>query len=72
MGDFNAVTRVEERKGRNDGCLSQEIIEFNNCIADMELIDVVVAGKKFSWFCSDGISMSRFDRFIVTKGLMAR
>lgn len=81
MGDFNAVTRVEERKGRNDGGLSQEIKEYYNFIVDMELIDVAVAGKKFSWFCSDDISLQESmelidvavaDRFLVTERLMAR
>lgn len=59
VGDFNSVTSVEERRGRSgDGSNFQDIVEFNNFVDDMDLIDVSVSGKKFSWFCSDGISMS--------------
>lgn len=53
------VTCVEERMGRSGG-MSQE------------LCDVSVVGKKFSYFCSDGKSMSRLDRCLVSEGLIAR
>lgn len=65
------VTCVEERKGRSGG-MSQEIADFNNFIVDMELCDVSVAGKKMSYFCSKGKSMSRLDRFLVSEGIIAR
>lgn len=69
-GDFNAITNEAERK-RRSGCSSlQEISDFNNFIAGIELFDVPVSGKKFSYFSSDGISMSRLDRFLVTEGLI--
>lgn len=70
VGDFNAVSCVEERNGRNGGSSMQEISEFNNFIVDMELFDVPVLGQKFSWLCSDGISMSRLDRFLISDGLI--
>lgn len=45
VGDFNAVTSVEERKGRNGEGITQEIIDFNCFIVDMELFDVSVTGN---------------------------
>jgi hypothetical protein len=36
----------------------------------MELIDVPVLGKKFSWFSADGKSMSRIDRFLLSDGFI--
>lgn len=72
VGDFNFVTSMEERKGRSlDGNYSQDIAEFNSFIVEMEFIDVVVSGRKFSWFFSDGVSMSRLDRFLITDGLLS-
>jgi hypothetical protein len=37
----------------------------------MELIDIPVLGKKFSWFSGDGKSMSRIDRFLLSDGFIA-
>lgn len=70
VGDFNAVTSVAERKGRRGDSSMAEIFDFNNFIVDMELIDVSVTGNKFSWFSSDGSSMSRLDRFLISEGLL--
>lgn len=70
VGDFNCITVVHERKGRNGVNFTQEMVDFNTFIVDMELLDVAVVGKKFSWFAPDGSSMSRLDRFLVFEGLI--
>lgn len=70
VGDFNCVTRVEERKGIGVRGSIQEVNEFNAFISDMDLLDVSVTGNVFSWFCSDGISMSRLDRFLISPNLV--
>lgn len=49
---------------------NQEMEEFAEFIKDMELIDVPVLGKKFTWFSSDGKSKSRLDRFLITEGII--
>ncbi|PNX80406.1 cysteine-rich receptor-like protein kinase, partial [Trifolium pratense] len=36
----------------------------------MEVVDVPVSGKQFSWFSSDGNVMSRLDRFLVSEGFI--
>nr|KYP50184.1 hypothetical protein KK1_028074 [Cajanus cajan] len=41
--------------------------EFNLIIRDMELIDLPLVGKRFTWFKSDGSMMSRLDRVLVSE-----
>lgn len=41
-------------------------------IEDMELIDVPVLGKELTYFASDGVSMSRMDRFLVSEDFISR
>ncbi|MCI41594.1 hypothetical protein A2U01_0062827, partial [Trifolium medium] len=36
----------------------------------MEVVDVPVTGKKFTWFSADGKAMSRLDRFLLSKGFI--
>lgn len=61
----------EERKGRNGKVKSQEISGFYEFILDMDLIDVPVSVKKFLCFCSNGVSMSRLDIFLLSEGLVS-
>jgi hypothetical protein len=56
--DSNAIGRQRER------------ILFNRFMEDMEVIDVPVLAKKFSWFSADGKSMSRIDRFLLLEGFI--
>lgn len=52
------------------GDFNQDMQSFNIFIGDMELIDVPPVGKKFTWFCSGNISMSRLDRFLLSESLV--
>jgi hypothetical protein len=69
-GDFNSVLNREERKG-----LSQEISvnpslemrEFGEFIEEMELIDLPLLGRKFTWHHSNGRSMSRLDIILLSE-----
>jgi hypothetical protein len=38
----------------------------------MELVDIPVMGKKFTWFSSDGTTMSRLDCFLLSEGFIAK
>lgn len=66
-GDFNAVLKGNERKG----CTSQknrvEINEFQAFVKDMELIDLPLLGRRYTWFKSNGSAMSRLIRILVSK-----
>lgn len=70
VGDFNAVACLEERKGRRGESSQHEISDFNNFIVEMDVVDVQVSGKIISWYSPDGLSMSRLDRFLLSKGLI--
>ncbi|MCI08477.1 transposon TX1 putative protein, partial [Trifolium medium] len=67
--DFNAVLHREEMRGLNtlrNASLSSETIEFRNFLTNMDLIDLPVLGRKFTWVHPNGISMSRIDRVLVS------
>ncbi|XP_058763385.1 uncharacterized protein LOC131636808 [Vicia villosa] len=69
-GDFNEVLRKEERIGeccnRNRGGME----DFRSFVEEMELIDISCVGGKYTWFRDNGKSMSRLDRFLLTKKLI--
>nr|XP_025616965.1 uncharacterized protein LOC112709287 [Arachis hypogaea] len=62
MGDFNEIVRVDERKGANALTASAE--DFRDWIWDMELVDLELNDRKFTWF--RGQSCSRIDRVFVS------
>ncbi|XP_058753874.1 uncharacterized protein LOC131627053 [Vicia villosa] len=65
-GDFNAVTSIEERIGTSSRSYRREIMLFKEFIEDMELVDLPTIGGKFTWIKSNGKSMSRIDRFLLS------
>jgi hypothetical protein len=74
VGDFNATLNYEERRGVNSPIHSSsrvEVTEFGEFVRDMGLMDLPLLGRKFTWFHSNGISMSRIDRMLVSDDWMA-
>ncbi|GAU22765.1 hypothetical protein TSUD_129770 [Trifolium subterraneum] len=71
-GDFNVILHASERKGISTDSRQGERILFNRFVEEMELVDVPVLGKKFTWFSADGKSMSRIDRFFMSDGFAAK
>jgi hypothetical protein len=70
VGDFNAVLNCDERKGVNPlvtDTLNLEMIEFGDFVRDIELFDLPILGRKFTWFHPNGVSMSRIDRLLVSE-----
>lgn len=68
LGDFNSVRWSDERRGVNEVVSSsqrEEVILFNNFVRDVELEDLNVLGRRFSWFHPNGRSMSRIDRVLI-------
>ncbi|GKV09841.1 hypothetical protein SLEP1_g21281 [Rubroshorea leprosula] len=63
-GDFNSVRSIIERKGRLGE--TQDMEEFNRFVEGNGLIDVKLLNRKFTWYRSDGSSMSRLDRFLLS------
>ncbi|GAU46303.1 hypothetical protein TSUD_283280 [Trifolium subterraneum] len=71
-GDFNSITKIGERRGSHGGSVYRERIEFSQFIDAMELVDIPVLGKKFTWFNSDCSAMSRLDRFLLSEGFIEK
>ncbi|MCH86627.1 LINE-1 reverse transcriptase like, partial [Trifolium medium] len=69
VGDFNAVCRSEERFGVNSvggASTPTEIIEFRRFLEDLELVDLPLVGRRFTWFQASGRAMSRIDRILIS------
>jgi hypothetical protein len=67
IGDFNAVLMPEERRGVNvESSSNLEMNGFRGFIDDLNLIDLPLLGRRFSWFHSNGVAMSRIDRCLVS------
>ncbi|XP_016178406.1 uncharacterized protein LOC107620802 [Arachis ipaensis] len=62
MGDFNEIVQVEERLGATS--LPWSVAEFKSWVHDMELMDLVLSDRRFTWF--RGQSCSRIDRVLVS------
>ncbi|CAJ2627612.1 unnamed protein product, partial [Trifolium pratense] len=56
-GDFNAISKSGERRGNSGRRSLSERSEFSLFMEAMEVIDIPVLGKKFTWFNSDGSAM---------------
>ncbi|GLU23474.1 hypothetical protein SLE2022_394740 [Rubroshorea leprosula] len=65
MGDFNAVRNEQERKGGMS--IRREMPEFDEFINECGLVDLPLIGRKFTWYHSNGASMSRLDRFLLSE-----
>ncbi|XP_057734785.1 uncharacterized protein LOC130950290 [Arachis stenosperma] len=60
-GDFNKILKEEERKGNRT--LSQSSREFKQWVSHMELMDMNLSGRRFTWY--GGKCCSRIDRVFV-------
>ncbi|PNX99671.1 cysteine-rich receptor-like protein kinase, partial [Trifolium pratense] len=75
VGDFNAVCSMEERVGINmeDGrLLSTEVSDFRNFVENLELVDLPLLGRRFTWYQSSGKAMSRIDRILISDDWASR
>ncbi|XP_028090713.1 uncharacterized protein LOC114290913 [Camellia sinensis] len=64
-GDFNEIMSISERKGcsRRD----KGMREFNELIDNLEVVDLSMMGRKFTWCNSqEGEKWSRIDRFLLS------
>jgi hypothetical protein len=73
VGDFNSVVEPEERRGeRSDVSLTSEMRAFHGFIDDLDLIDLPLLGRRFTWFHANGRLMSRIDRMLVSPDWLDR
>ncbi|XP_020236162.1 uncharacterized protein LOC109815778 [Cajanus cajan] len=73
VGDFNSIRCLVKRVGQATGLYATTDIEmFNHFIAQMELEDVPLAGRKYTWYKPNGRVKSRIDRVLVLLGWLER
>lgn len=65
-GDFNVVKNARERRGSGRNVFVGDSIYFERFIEDMNLMDLPLVGRKFTWYSSNDTAMSRLDRFLVS------
>lgn len=69
VGDFNAVSHVDERRGVSSVTSSAMVMEinlFNSFMLDVDLFDMSPLGRKFTWYHASGNAMSRIDRVLIS------
>jgi len=66
VGNFNSIKRKEERKTSGSD-YSRKNLRFNNFIEKVDLLDIPIVGKKFTWYKSNRTIISRIDRAMVSK-----
>lgn len=69
VGDFNAIRKKRERKGRNNANVDEftnESVEFNNFIDNMRLQNILLISQMFMWYKARG-AKKRIDRIIVSQ-----
>ncbi|GJU13395.1 RNA-directed DNA polymerase, eukaryota [Tanacetum coccineum] len=69
LGDFNEVLYEHERHGSLFN--SHGANSFNNFITMTGLIDLPLEGYSFTWAYKSDSKMSKLDRFLISKGLLA-
>nr|KYP35452.1 Transposon TX1 uncharacterized [Cajanus cajan] len=67
-GDFNSIRAVSERVNLVRESNNQTDIQlFNDFISNMEVEDISIVGKRFTWFKPNGMVKSRLDRILVSR-----
>jgi exonuclease III len=70
LGDFNAVSNRDERREVNDETSSSQVLEinfFNDFVREVELDDLNVLGRRYTWYHPNGIAMSKIDRILTSE-----
>ncbi|MCH79641.1 LINE-1 reverse transcriptase like, partial [Trifolium medium] len=67
LGDFNSVVCGGERRGvTQEASFTMDMREFVGFVEGMELVDLPLLGRRFTWFHPSGTAMSRIDRVMVS------
>ncbi|XP_071695506.1 uncharacterized protein [Rutidosis leptorrhynchoides] len=69
FGDFNTVRYKEERKGSIFN--AREAIDFNEFINNLNLNDLPLGGRRFTWMTKDGRKLSKIDRIMVSSSILS-
>ncbi|KAL8507119.1 hypothetical protein ACS0TY_017855 [Phlomoides rotata] len=66
-GDFNTVTNQSERKGGSQLTSDKKSSNFCKFIANLELVDLPLLRRKYTWYKDNGSCSSRIDRFLISQ-----
>lgn len=67
VGDYNSVCNSLEMRGVGRNLATQEVTEFRRFVEGMNVIDLPLLGRRFTWYIEDGMTMSRLDRFLLSQ-----
>lgn len=67
LGDFNIIKAKKERKGINSYTRREEMEDFDYFISKAELIDLPLHGRRFIWSRSNGSTMSRLKKVLISE-----
>ncbi|XP_020239832.1 uncharacterized protein LOC109818715 [Cajanus cajan] len=70
VGDFNCVRKASERVGVraiNDRRDTTVVRDFNKFISDMDVVDIPLSGRSFTWYRPNGSAKSQIDRILVSR-----
>lgn len=70
LDNFNVVCNMDERRGVNEKASSSQVLEmnfFNNFLREVELEDLNVLGRCYTWYHPNGIAMSMIDRMLISE-----
>jgi hypothetical protein len=71
VGDFNSFRAEEEMRGASDVSgvsYRAGISAFNDFIVGVELLEIPLFGRTFTWVHPNGVLMSKLDRFLLLDG----
>ena len=63
---FESVMRSLKEAGSEREADDNNITEFNDWIADLEVEEVSCVGRKFTWYKPNGAAKRKLDRFFVS------
>lgn len=66
MGDFSSAWTTQERRDSRNLMGGRDMEAFNKFIGDMEVEDIPMVGRKFTWYRVNDHSKSRLDRVLVS------
>jgi hypothetical protein len=72
VGDFNSVMDPSDRRGVGVASSGgRDMEEFRDFVRQLEMVDLPILGRQFTWFHSNGITMSRLDRILISPGWLS-
>jgi hypothetical protein len=67
VGDYNSVLESSDRRGVGVASSGgREMEEFRDFVRQLEMVDLPLLGRQFTWFHSNGLTMSRLDRILIS------